>query len=565
MMIKKIRQIQEALTQRDARELLIVESDGLIIRAAVIQKSPQGEALIKTYTHSSELDLPDALKEIMAEIRKIYGKPPTRAILLDSHIYTTILHLPVDPTKPLPFKEMQEIIRWELEPFMAQSRMRRLGSILVGRKHLNQADVERIIAVMEEERKTIFAGLGEKKISRFGEAALSMGLISREQLEESLTLQQSFQYAEGETVCGWIPLSAKPLNGRWRWLVSGLTTSFKDYAVHSFKQAGLALQAVYPNVGTAGASLNGRTSNTVGVFEFQGGSLGYTCLKAGQTINSRFHFSDDQNSLINSCTEFMDHHVESVWIAGRWPDIEKTVHTIEDRTGRPCQKLSIEIEESVLNGNDSSEFAGMTGAFRHFLKMAPAESTVYVPTHVSSHPLTQHKYFRQAAVLILGAAVCFLMSGTYHWKRSSLGKITQAAGEMEKMRAQVDGLKKELAVLTHKKNFLREELPRRNTLIPDVLNVLQSVIPEDIMLNSFSEDGTGVFHIEGWGLSVRSIQLFKLDISEKITGMRLDSKDYTIQQKKGWLQSDGYAFQFDLVPIGDSIDKVVQSPAGKLP
>ena len=550
-MIHKIKHLQDAFTQRDVRELLIVESDGLIIHAAVIQKSPQGEALIKTYTHSSELDLPDALKEIMADIRKVHGKPPTRAILLDSHIYTTILHLPVDPAKPLPFKEMQEIIRWELEPFMSQSRMRRLGSILVGRKHLKHNDVERVIAVMEEERKTIFAALGEKKISRFGEAALRMGLISREQLEESLTLQQSFQYAEGETVCGWIPLSAKPLNGRWRWLVSGLTTSFKDYAVNSFKQAGLTLQAVYPHVGTAGASLNGRTPNTVGVFEFQGGSLGYTCLKAGQTINSRFHFSDDQNSLINSCTEFMDHQVESIWVAGRWPDLEKTVHTIESRTGRPCQKLSIDIEKSVSNGNDSSEFAGMAGAFRHFVKMAPAESTVYVPTYISSHPLTQHKYFRQGIVLVLTAAVCLFMSVTYHLKRLSLGKTVQAAGETEKARAELDSLQKEWAVLNTKKNFLKEELPQRNALIPGVLGVLQSVIPEDIMLNSFSEDGTGVFHIEGWGLSVRSIQLFKLDISEKITGLRLDSKDYMIQQRKGWLQSDGYAFQFDLIPIGD--------------
>ncbi len=564
-MIKRIKKIQDILTKKWEKDLLTVESDGLVIRGAVIQKDDNGGCVLKACIESSEIDLSDALKEIMAEIGKSSLKPPTHAILLDSHVFTTIVHLPVNPGNPLIYKEMQELVRWELEPYMVHRQLRQLGSILVGRGYLQNNDVDRIITAMEEEKDGDVATPDTKKIPRFGEVAQSMGLISREQLEESLMLQHRSRYDEGEPVSGWTSLTEKPLNGRWQWLVSGLTVSYKDYAVKSFEDAGLTLHAVYPNVGTAGANLDSQSCKTSGVFEFQAGSLSYKRFEAGQVVNTRFHFINDLDNLFHSCAEFKENDVEDVMIAGRWPDIEKAADYIFDCTGLSCQKLSVEIEASTVNGSESCAYAGMTGAFRHFEKLASAKSAVYVPASIPSPPLTQHKYFRYGAVLAI-AALLFTSIGIMHRsKRSFRTGIVEAVQEKEKIESEAKLLRKQLALLNKKKVFLSKELPRRRALIPDLLDIFQSVIPEEIMLNSFYEDLAGVIHIEGRGLSVRSIQMFKLDVSGRLTGMKLDSKAYPVQQKKGRIQSEGYSFKFDLITEYESANNTVQVKTRSLP
>ncbi len=564
-MIKSIRRIQDIFTKRGEKELLVVESNGLVIHAAVIKKNENGKCVIKCCIKSRELDLADALKEIMVGIRKSSLKAPTQAVLLDSHVFSTILQLPVDPRKPLIYKEMQELIRWELEPYITQRRLRRLGSVLVGRGYIKEKDVDRIITIIESEKDGNIATPGAKKIPLFGEVAQRIGLISRDQLEESLILQQPSHYNEGEPVSGWTSLSKKPLNGRWPWLVCGLPVTYRDYAVKSFEDQKLTLYAIYPNVGMAGANLDRQSISTSGVFEFQSGSLSYTRLKDGNIINTRFNFISDLDNLVQSCMEFIEKDVEDVWIAGRWPDIEKAAHNISIGTERSCHKLSVETELSIMDENSLSEYMGMTGAFRHFVRLASAESGVYVSARVPSTPLTQHKYFRYGVVLAI-IAVLFNTLGVMHQsKRSFQSEIVQEVRAKEKIMADINTLRKQLMSLNKKKSFLNEELPRRKELLPELLYIFQSAIPKDIMLNKFYEDNAGLIHIEGWGLSVRSIQIFKLDISERLTGMRLDSKGYPVQQKKGWKQSDGYSFKFDLISESKSKSKKAPMLARKAP
>jgi len=401
----------------------------------------------------------------------------------------------------------------------------------------------------------------DKKLPRFGETALRLGLISHEQLEESLMLQQPLQEPEGEIVCGWTPLAEKSLNGRWRWLVSGVAVSFRESAVQSFAQAGIHLQAMYSNVGTAGASLNGQMGNTCGVFEFQAGTLGYTRLTAGRTVTARFHFNDDRANLVNLCLELLEGDVENLWLAGRWPDIDGAAGEITVQAGRPCQKIPVQTKLSSLDESDPWAFAGMIGAFRHFLKLVSLQTAVYVPANLPPTPLNQYKYYRQGVVLLLVAVLGGLGGKLYQSKSLHLTKLTEATGKLEETRVRINKLETEIKDLRQKKAFLSEKLPQREAMIPYLMKVLQSAMSQEIMLNSFYEDDEGIIHIEGWGLSIRAIQIFKLDISKCLERFRLNSQDYPIQEKKGWRDIHGYSFRFDLVP--DGISTNAPSPRNK--
>jgi hypothetical protein len=346
--------------------------------------------------------------------------------------------------------------------------------------------------------------------------------------------------------------------------VGCLPISLREAVVQAFADVGIIVQAIYPNVGNAGASLNGQLSQTCGVFECQSGALGYTRLTSGRTASTRVHFNDERANLADSCIELMDGEVDSLWLAGRWPNVDEVAGKISSRTGRSCQKIPLETEALSPSEVDACAFAGMVGAFRHFVRLASKETAVSITAHVPSISLKEYKYYRQGVFLLFTSILCVIGGGVYQLKCARLSNLAEARIKLEEVQTKINTLETELKNLNQRKNFLNEKLPQREALLPDLMGVLQSVTPKEIMLNSFYEDDAGIIHVDGWGLSVRTIQLFKLDISERLAGFRIDSKNYPIREEKGWRGLKGYSFQFDLLPEGVSlVDRQPEKARGR--
>jgi hypothetical protein len=110
-----------ALFRGPSGRLLVVESDDLATRAAVLQTSPQGGTQIEACAESTAPDLAAALAETLRAIRAAGVRMPVQALMLSPHVHVMTLQLPIDPAKTPPRAHMQELLRWELEPYMARS------------------------------------------------------------------------------------------------------------------------------------------------------------------------------------------------------------------------------------------------------------------------------------------------------------------------------------------------------------------------------------------------------------------------------------------------------------
>jgi hypothetical protein len=97
-------------------ELLVFETDGFSLRAAVIKNAGKSPQVVFT-ANSSFADMAEAVKEI-AEQLKQNGFKGGKAILLSPAVLSTLVELPINPKKSRPIPQMQELIRWEVEPLL---------------------------------------------------------------------------------------------------------------------------------------------------------------------------------------------------------------------------------------------------------------------------------------------------------------------------------------------------------------------------------------------------------------------------------------------------------------
>ena len=95
-----------------AAGILVIESDDLTVRGAVMRHGLDGPLCVAGHHESVAMGLNAALAEVLRGLRAAGIEPPARAILLSSQVHSMVLGLPVDPRKPpLPWKQMQEMER----------------------------------------------------------------------------------------------------------------------------------------------------------------------------------------------------------------------------------------------------------------------------------------------------------------------------------------------------------------------------------------------------------------------------------------------------------------------
>ncbi|MBN8524696.1 MAG: hypothetical protein J0M02_05095, partial [Planctomycetes bacterium] len=123
--------------------ILVVLADGIGYAGALA--SGGTEPAVLNAAPSSATSLGAAIAELAGTLAGPEGRV-RRAVVLSWQVQCAVVALPVDPRRPLPETQMREAVRWEMEPFVAGARARRLGAILVGRGHLTPGDRDRLLA-----------------------------------------------------------------------------------------------------------------------------------------------------------------------------------------------------------------------------------------------------------------------------------------------------------------------------------------------------------------------------------------------------------------------------------
>lgn len=523
--------------RRDGR-ILAVETDDLVIRAAEVRITRHSVAVEGVYA-TGAIELSTGLKDIAGQIRARGATPPREAVILSPQVYATVLSIPVDTARELAYSEMRELVRWELEPYLARNKGRKIGAILVGRGHLKGKDLEWVLELLEKQ-KAGDAG----HVQRFGEIALTANLIKREHLDEALTIQQSFQDFAGDAVCGWIPLPGAPVDGKWRWLAAGVFGGYRDHLVGIFAENGIELKAIYPLVGSAGACLNGTSGTGNAIFEYHSGFLAYTRIDNRAISNCHYRFTHEAGNPLRHCFDLFEPDAERVWLSGVWPNPETAREKIAACLERPCAVLATDTER---DGRESP-LHGICGAVRHYAKIANPKSAVGIATKDPRPPLANNWVFR---VCVLAGCVTLAML-TYsiylrHRRFEFENRIEIGIKEAEFGKTLSElGVQKSQALRL--RDFYARDIAARKNLLPGLLAAIKRTCPHDVVIDRLSEDNAGTLSIEGWSASLGSIRAFRIALDRALDGCEISDKNHPVRLAANFSELPGYGFRFDVTP-----------------
>ncbi|MHC5051417.1 MAG: hypothetical protein ACYTGK_12505, partial [Planctomycetota bacterium] len=232
--------------------LVVFETDGISLRGAIVSADRAGTVLVERLAESRRVDPAAALAEV-AERLRAGGRLPAHCIVVTAEAIGALVRLPIERAKAP--AGMAQMVRWELEPFLAQqSAARPLGSILLGLGILSRRQVRDVLTSQTARREQ---GSRDGAAIRFGETARTLGYLSEAQLAEALALQARLTESgnDDDFVCGWSPEPRVAGDEGSPWLVAGMPRSKRRWWSTQTARHGLKLQALYPLLGCAGAAL----------------------------------------------------------------------------------------------------------------------------------------------------------------------------------------------------------------------------------------------------------------------------------------------------------------------
>lgn len=539
------------------RSWLVCETDGFMLRGAVCVR--QGGALrVESVARSNKRDLGDAVQEIVRVLREQGWKGGGRAVLLMPGVVMGRVELPVPPAKPRPPIQMQELVRWEVEPLLAQhTTLWTIGRILVGLGYLEETQAREILARQQgkypgqEEKNALYS------LKRFGDVAVEQGYITREQLEEALA-RQAWLRPEGEEIaCGWRALeAAAPVADSYPWLVAGVNRDVLERWVAAFSAQHVQLECLMPVAGCAAALL--APDSPVIVLEVGGGQV--VGLRLGEAgLENLVSHESALNGALEACLE--TYHAltppdpETVWLAQAEHEAGLQ-EALSNLIGREVSALWSDIED--LKDHVSP---GMAGVARQVLGLPTWTTGCWVPTRRLRPPVWQRPAYRLGTGVTLIIAALLTAEGILQVRRTLAedvaARVNAQAAELDAAMARVQKLIDQQKAIEAKQaeskaidaqiRFHEEELPRREILLRTLLELLERSVTDAVVLDRWAEEsGHGVV-VNAWALSDAAAQQFVLALKNEVSRLDLDVTDVQVKEVIGRLSLPGYGVSLRIV------------------
>ena len=566
-----------------AKSILVCETDGFLLRAAVYTRTGSELAVLQT-AESQQADMADAVADVIKSL-KDNGWEGGEAILLSPTVLSTILELPVDPKKPRPLAQMNELIRWEAEPLLVQHTTQcSVGNLLIARGYMTREQAD---AVMDlQQGRTNPAGgleLMEKfSLRRFGDLAEELGYIKRSQLNACLAGQEWLKSNDDIIECGWSPQGeVSDIPGTYHWQVSAVTKTLLQRWTTVFQMQGVSLQAMYPLAGSS-ACLLGDSSEEQVLIESHAG-MSFTMQMKGNNIVEQHLYLDSSKSPFERCLEgfhTLNAANDSQLSLSNWSKNDDTTH----------KELAISVDQEItaIDNNSITEKSspGMVGAGLHYLNMGKSNWVSNIRMGGPLPDLLQRPNVRAAillaviTVLIVIAEATLLIRGSIvEAHKSEIDERWQIIDTVMKRIngdiKQVTERKKELKVKKSDKQreqqrfiFFGEELPERAALVQIILGILQESVSENIIINSIDEQvrrstflpvstkpnknkqvEIDSFNLQAWALTETSAQQFIQTLEKASQPWGLKVLDSNVVGRAGPLNLDGFVVTLRIVKL----------------
>ncbi|MCA9482221.1 MAG: hypothetical protein KC553_00635 [Nitrospina sp.] len=543
------------------------ETDGCRIRGAVI-KSGGGGVDIGPVVESRAVDFRVAVGELVEQLEEQGRKPPKKALLVTPSAVGTLLELPVSPANPRTDEQMQELIRWELEPlFGQQNDIWSLGSLLMGRGYLTAEQRE----LVTKEQSMGQDQTGKRKSAPFGEVAIQLNLISREQVDECLAIQEQLILVNDDLVCGWAPQvseeDAMAPGGEdvYAWYTVGIGKSMSGAWEKAFRQNGLTLEWIYPQLGNAFA-LTGSAKGEQLLIEVRQEQMAAFRGRAGQLSAVRMapvsNGLPDSLDLFALCQEQLRPDLRTVYLFAPGSGSHGLADELAGHTGRKVETVTLEGKP------DPQGLAALAGAAAHYLGRAPVNATARLNAQPPKQPLWKRRelYPYAAAGLVLLGVAGFDASIRYEiWKnKKKEARLEEQFEEKMSIKKKVEGdasrgkvleesiveTRRELDELIEKNRIFEKVLMERQESVPGMLKALAGSVSDEIILNSIAESRTtaGV-RVTGWALTDTGAEIFLSRLNKALEQWGFRVTGVEVSANRGRLGLDGYGFSMWLVPL----------------
>lgn len=576
-------------------ELLICETDGFSLRAAVLSRiDDHVEVLYQAKT--VQVNMVEGLSDVLSALKADGWKGGGAAVVLSPAVMSALVELPVNPKKPRPLQQMLELVRWEVEPLLMQHMTRwSVGYLLVGQGYMTEEQAQAVMD-LQQGKPNAARGLAiaeQFSLRRFGELAVELGYIKRSQLNACLTGQEWLKADDELIECGWAVQGAmEDVPGTFEWLISCVNQSLLQRWATAFAQHGLKLQAMYPLTGCSAMLLPDGAEPAV-VLEVHPG-LGYGTRLLENGVVSQQQYLNLHKSPLDICLE--TYHAlhapsrEPIWLAG-WQEFPGLADDLR-------QILELEVHELSDASVGEVVTAGMAGAAYQVLGLTDAQHSVGVRVGGPLPPWRDRLEVRGVAMVLLLLTLLAGAEISLWLRKSSVEAVKQEVDAqwksiddaVKRIEAQIAEINQRKATLKQLKadeqryeallRFYDDEIPERIALVKGVLGVLQTVVGDEVVIETIDEPNKTTkplvsalpapgqvedkrvevenFKLEAWAISETAAQSFIQKVKDTVIRWDLQVRDPLVSLRKGPLNVNGFAVSMRLVILAGPEGKVIR-------
>lgn len=550
--------------------VLALAHDGFELHAALMARRG-AQLVVLGGGHSRAVAFAAAVREVVAQVTEQADERPRRAVLATACAIAALLELPVEDDTPKPAREMLGLVRWELEPLMAEHiALWTLGALLEGRGCIDagaRAQIARQVSLRQSEATGVRNG---QPTARFGEVAIELGFARREHVEECLALQSQLQSMDDQVVCAWAPRGKTTEGGRSLWLAAGLGLAAQSRWADACQRQGLRLEGITP---LAGASLAVCPPEAV-VMEAHANQLLVARLREGRPVRLMLRPRGEQApqaALASMLTELLEPDDKLIYLQAPAAWASGLAADLGQRVAHPVSPLweALEGDARPVNAQPLTGIPGGTALLAAAREVLLAGVAMLPRLPGSEPPPPPLK--RPQTWVVVGAAALALLAGGYElsawarmlWLRDKVSALTNTKSAKERDSAQVnearrkaaelltqaEKLKQQTAAAQAQLRFYRDELGGRGAFIATLLDQTPAVIGPEVVLDSLSEDKWFELSVNGWAVSQSAAYRFAKDAGQALSRWGFEVRDIHVKTQSGRSGLLGYALQFRLVRV----------------
>lgn len=537
------------------QQLLLLQFDAAGCRAAVAERR-RGQ-----WQLGPLLDADAATPVLMLQaLQHQAGQPlPRRCLMLSAAALGGLNDLPVDPAKPRPATQMQEMIRYDMEPALAQhNNLWTLGEIM-GAKGLLTLQQRQAVALALENRR-----MAERhQPYRYGEVALAEGLLERAQLDACLTRQAELQLLDSELACAW--QGRRDVDLDWpRWRVACCTAASRDGWREALAAQGIRLLGIQPLL------LSAFEPQAAASLQF----VGIEC-HAEQWLCCLYRNGQLLQVLQEPALERLP---DAGWLCdllAAWPlqpGCRIGLIAAAELAAPLMQELQLRLRAEVCLLADSAEalcrlrFAALL-AWHERPRSSPRPPQL--APRVAATPLWQRP---QGRLWLALAALLLGLSGWEGWARCKLQRLqrdyaalsqqarAQQTNPLQEIQKRSQQLEQQLAQRQKSLAAVLAETGRLDAIaaridtVPALIRLLGQIISPEVLLDVLEEGNTGDagigIRVQAWSPSDQMAQRFASEVQQAVRPLRLSVAQTDLQTAKGRTGSQGYQVSFWLIPMG---------------